>query len=522
MAQHERFFPTESDSVVPAFATYDFPDHANKALKMTTRVTPVSGTVFGPGDEIEFRIPSQGYIVPGSALLCMDLILVGYSTPSQSIVRLQNTISSVFSRARWTYGSMTPEDITKYNLIFRNITEWTGTSQMGSLDQTTINEGVGGCVVGAYGDGTGPASTVAGSLVNTRNAYIQGIDNTTTTGFGNVPNLVTNTTSGLTGPTKRYTMALGLGIFVQGKLIPAKWMSGFNIYFSCASEVSCIYAQAHGASGTTPTYRLSNVVLLLDVLEFDASFDAVFLQGLQTSGVPLKWSSFHSYTYSISGQQNINISIPEKSRSIKSVFAVQRRAPENLYTDSHAGVFTSSAGTLTSFQWKAGNRMYPSQPIPCSITVSSSISNGAAEAFSELQKALNIQNQYSLETAVNVLRWAVPYVTATFDGTNAIALGESDYGAFTRTWGAGTGVPVVQVVAAPASGNVGSCCFAMAVDFETSNGLEISGLNGEEQSDITLLATYSATQASGYVMDVFVQYDAVFILKENSVATLIT
>jgi ornithine carbamoyltransferase len=50
---------------------------------------------------------------------------------------------------------------------------------------------------------------------------------------------------------------------------------------------------------------------------------------------------------------------------------------------------------------------------------------------------------------------------------------------------------------------MGSQCFAMAIDLETSNGLEISGLNAEEQSDISLLARFSAAQGSGFSYDVF-------------------
>lgn len=73
----------------------------------------------------------------------------------------------------------------------------------------------------------------------------------------------------------------------------------------------------------------------------------------------------------------------------------------------------------------------------------------------------------------------------------------------------------------PKAGDVGSSCFAMAIDLETSNGLEISGLNAEEQSDISLIARYSGTQKAGFVYDVFTYIDSMLVLKENNVMELI-
>jgi hypothetical protein len=61
----------------------------------------------------------------------------------------------------------------------------------------------------------------------------------------------------------------------------------------------------------------------------------------------------------------------------------------------------------------------------------------------------------------------------------------------------------------------------MAVSLETSNGLEISGLNAEEQSDISLQAMYSAAPPAGYLMEVYTYYDAMLVLRENNVLELI-
>jgi hypothetical protein len=84
------------------------------------------------------------------------------------------------------------------------------------------------------------------------------------------------------------------------------------------------------------------------------------------------------------------------------------------------------------------------------------------------------------------------------------------------------GVPTVpNAFISSAAGDVGSSCFAMAIDLETSNGLEISGLNAEEQSDISFIARFSGAQSSGFSYDVFTHIDSMIVLKENNVLELI-
>lgn len=109
-------------------------------------------------------------------------------------------------------------------VIVRGLTEWTGTNQSGTLDQTSINEGVGG-----YTMGFAPTSGVPG-IVNTRQTYIQGYgaatntDETTIKLFdsnGAVPNATTAVTSpGSTKySTRRYQINFALGLFTQDKLV---------------------------------------------------------------------------------------------------------------------------------------------------------------------------------------------------------------------------------------------------------------------------------------------------------------
>lgn len=159
------------------------------------------------------------------------------------------------------------------------------------------------------------------------------------------------------------------------------------------------------------------------------------------------------------------------------------------------------------------------------------MNNGGAEAYVELSKALNIVGDYRLKTSVNTNRWAIPPTAGsaiTVGGTGATTLTSSwpdtDYMS-TITSFAARGNPVYTQVEIGGSatagnaycGNMGSCAFAMSTDLETSNGVEISGLNAEEQSDISLLANWYAPQSTTNIFEIYSYYDAMVILRENNV-----
>lgn len=142
-----------------------------------------------------------------------------------------------------------------------------------------------------------------------------------------------------------------------------------------------------------------------------------------------------------------------------------------------------------------------------------------------MQKALNVVGDYRLSTSVNPLRWAVPAASSTIAGTT---FNELDYVPVNIGWTA-NGNPIWSQVTNPTGGttgnpycgNMGSNCYASAIDLETSNGIEISGLNAEEQSDIAFLANWSAAQQSGWSLEVYSYYDAMLILRPNNVLELV-
>ena len=137
------------------------------------------------------------------------------------------------------------------------------------------------------------ANTVPGT-VNVRQAFIQGISTTSAaqttitaltpvaTGFGTIPNgTVTfatfpgaptnNNFITQSNPKRRYQIQFALGLFNQPKLIPTKFMaSQLSIEITLANPSECMYVP--NAINGNPTYQVSNVNLIPEILEFDASY----------------------------------------------------------------------------------------------------------------------------------------------------------------------------------------------------------------------------------------------------------
>lgn len=196
----------------------------------------------------------------------------------------------------------------------------------------------------------------------------------------------------------------------------------------------------------------------------------------------------------------------------------------------NSGSALDGKATLQEYQFRIGGRYFPASPVQNSTEVGGDISNGGAESWVELTKALNILGDYRLSCPVNVARWAIPLV---FEANNNQAatdnwtvLPNTDFIRSIVSWRNGS--PVIKVVgkADTTTGNafagtMGSCCFGMGIDLETSNGMEISGLNAEEQSDISLIARWKTSQLSTCVFDIFTYCDAMLVLKENNNIELI-
>lgn len=254
----------------------------------------------------------------------------------------------------------------------------------------------------------------------------------------------------------------------------------------------------------------------------------MFLKGLRENGVPLSYSTWHTNIGSLKGS-TINFPVQERSRSVKSIFAVQKRQTADLFVDNGACFFDTSAtgaSSLQSFQFRVGARYFPASPCQTS-PIGGSVSNGGAEAYVELSKALNTVGDYRLQTNTNPKTWAVQPLSIT-GNVPPIKLPEFDYSlaASTRLATGQLSCTQIESTFSGFCGTLPSSNFVMASSFETSNGLEISGLNAEEQSDISLMASWSSTQQTGTEdkavnLEVYTYYDVMIVLRPNNIIELI-
>ena len=262
----------------------------------------------------------------------------------------------------------------------------------------------------------------------------------------------------------------------------------------------------------------------------------MFLKGLMNGGVPIKFATWNNYKSTTTGN-TANIQIQERGRSVKSIFALQRRDPTSFTSDSGATFFSVGASTTTTpaggdstlqeYQYRIGGRYFPASPVQNATNVGGALPNGGAESWIELSKALNTLGDARLATPCNVLKWAIPpYASnssvAVGSGITYSTLPEFDYRDQICRWDSGAPYALqIESASNAFAGNMGSSCFAMAIDLETSNGGEISGLNAEEQSDISLIARWSRPIPTGFVFDVFTYIDSMIVLRENNVLELI-
>lgn len=558
MATHSVYYPSSSEVVTPWNAKYTYPSQANKSRKFTPRIPPKNGAIFNPGNIIRLEFPAQGYVNPLNTTIEFDVVLYGPVNTSAYQVRFQNNIQSIFNRVRLLYGSDVSEDLQRYNVLVRALTEWTSTNQSAVLDQTSISEGIGGYTTDFALSYNVAALQVTPGLLNTRQSKIQGISKnyasavhvpfTTTgswtassgTGYSSIPN-DGNTVSlpsgsppipsgGITS-VRRYQINLALGVFTQDKLIPVRYMaSQLVIEITLENAAACIYQPVGQATNTVqPNYCVGNVNLIPEILEFDDTYDSAFLDGLEAGGVPIKFSTWNYFPYTTQGAGQVNYQVNERSRSVKGLFVVQRRGTDNFAVDNGACFFdtqdnggtpmTTKGSTMQEFQFRIGGIYYPGVPVQTATNNGSSFTNGGCEAYVELTKFLNIVGDYRLQTNASVKNWAVPSAITVasncfpeFDYTNSIC-GTTAYG-----------IPILQAIESNTcvlSGTQPSCCFAACTNFETSNGMEISGLNAEEQSDISVNIKWSGSQTLGFWVEVFTYVDRMWVLRPNNYMDLI-
>ena len=557
----EQLFHSRVNDVIPWQAKYPFPSQATKIHKQTTKFPPKNGGTFGStgnGKVIRIEFPNDSYLNMLNSVLLFDMELkgAGYHAPRRHVLTVATALG-VTTMILSAGG---------YDAIQATASYWkggfidiiTGPARAGRVYQLlsyssggviTLNEDLvlpdgtylvdvhqgvrwqsggaqemiqnvrfmyGGLVLEEIRDYNGLArihvdagmsasyksnsgrllgGTSAGSF---RNDQISATSNVTEAGVEQRTRQALQLMDNRNSQKQRYALQLFTGLTSCRKLIPLKWMAAqFVMEITLADAQDCLIAtQAYSTADGVLEYEVTNVNFLAELLDFDSTFDTAFFVGLKSTGVPIKFSSWHTHTFNITGS-TITAQLMERARSVKSALARVQTTDKSIYYDTHRGYFdvnsqfaAPSGSTLNAtqlnitgstkndvkqFQFRIGGKYYPAQPIDCQY--------GATEAYVEYLKTMDGLGDYTFSNDISPQQWH-------------------------------------GITDSPSGGDK----FTFATEFEHVDVFPdtISGLNAEEQSDMAMMVTWNGNGAVGQkVLQVYVAYDALIVIRDGNVVNLI-
>lgn len=513
-------FHSQVNEVVPWQAQYAFPVQATRVQKQVVKLPPKNGSTFASGNIIRIEFPADNYLNVLNSVLQFDL---GFTTAGTNTCFQRGGAHNLISRLRILYGSLVIEDIQNYSTLVRIFTELgvqgdymrSSGSILDGMETAQIREvepKQSGIAPGQFfdtvpfTDGTAATTDTSAVKLTNFNTSVAAIRKFVSTADSAAIDILAAATAGAgTSPATKRTFCLNLmsGLLTAKKLLPLKWMAAqLAIEITLNTEAaSMLY------TGGPPVYQISNVNFIAEMLEFDSTYDQAFYMGLQSGGVPIKFSSWHFHSFNLSGSTTL-VQIHERARSLKAAFAVVRSAytpttaqgglmdTDRFYHDVNGAITVATGivdasgaagapgdGKITQFQWRVGGRYYPAQPV--------NADNGGAEAFVELMKTLNVLGDYTVASNID-------YNNFTSYGTDG-ANGEGSK-------------------------------FIMSCEFENTDVQPgtIAGINAEEQSDIALSITAGrapsaddGTYTYAKRLDVFMHYDSLIVVKDGNTVDLI-
>jgi len=115
------------------------------------------------------------------------------------------------------------------------------------------------------------------------------------------------------------------------------------------------------------TYKLSNIEYHCDMVNFSPEYDDALARMIQSKGVRIPYVTAVNSHNSILLDGSTNISIQNRSTSVRNVFVVFRRNWElnNNAVWDKASLENFYKDGITSYQFRVGTRVMPNQPVRC-------------------------------------------------------------------------------------------------------------------------------------------------------------
>lgn len=183
------------------------------------------------------------------------------------------------------------------------------------------------------------------------------------------------------------------GLMSNSKYIPLKYLQGGLTLQIELDDFNRSHQQP--ATGSY-TYKIDQVHLHMDLVDFSDEFDAMFRNQLASEGVNIHFDTYSSHIDTISGSGETNLEISERASSVKSVYTIIRD------TNSVSAKGADSTGTWTSkelkkYKFTLGTTDYPRFDVKCE--------NGGAIAYAEMLKGFGALGDVNGGSEIDNYSW---------------------------------------------------------------------------------------------------------------------
>jgi hypothetical protein len=181
------------------------------------------------------------------------------------------------------------------------------------------------------------------------------------------------------------------GLLGVSRYLPLKFVSspGLELQLTLAPFKNAVTSDA------AVDYKVDSVAYVATLIDFDSAFEQSFLPILQ-QGVKIHSTTFNNHTRTV-GTEDYDLVIPERAKSIKSIFVIQQPVA-NLNSNDTTMNRTDARERdgMTSYQFQVGNTWLNAQEI--------STLGHAPEALVEVLKAWG-KTLHSTNDGGNIISW---------------------------------------------------------------------------------------------------------------------
>ena len=362
--------------VLPSSVDYkqSLPALPDAAVQIPVAASPVNGTSFSAGQQIQFDLLNRGFLVPDSMYISYSWSITKGAAIDDAAFFRATPVYSTFNRLDIQIGSQTVDTIQNYGLVMHLLT---------NLNYDVAQK---------YG---------------LQSSFGYGVAS------GGVPSLEQLDGRGLaaaTSATGSFSAPLVSMLSNAEKLIPLFAMPQIRLTLTMDSLANTFNTVANGVSA----YTISNVELRYKVVDMGGAVENVVL-GMGDK-LYIKSQSFACSSQTLPASIGYNeLIFNSRFASVKSLFAVNGSASVNGFYDSLD--LTSGTG---DYSFMIGGVMYPQKPI--------SAATAKAQALMELKSACGSIFDKSNNMSINTIEFSYvsnPAPTTTFSAPAKFFIGTS-------------------------------------------------------------------------------------------------